>query len=49
MGFVLEEIALDKSCFPYDSFGTHRFGVPHEAEASEAVEELIKESQLEPV
>lgn len=50
-GFVLQEIDLDESCFPYDCFAIERFGVPIEdyLKADEAVQELMEQVELEPV
>lgn len=50
-GFVLEEIKLDESCYPYKSFSIERFGIPVDdlAQADEAVKELMKEIELEPI
>ena len=50
-GFVLKEITLDESNYPYDCINVERFGIPStdNAESEEAVNELIQESLLEEV
>jgi hypothetical protein len=60
LGFKLQEVELDKSCYPYTVYACHRFGLPlgleeaiEEAkftdDVDQAVETLIEESLLETV
>lgn len=53
LGFQLEEIELDESCYPFDCFNPKRFGIPVQPKAKTLEEELaelgIEVEQLEKV
>lgn len=55
IGFKLEEIELDESCFPYDCFNHKRFGIPIQEDVLTLEEELkalgieVEEYEREPL
>ena len=55
LGFKLEEIELDESCYPFDCFNPKRFGIPYQPEVNALENELaelgieVQELELEEV